>query len=109
MFLDLRGSTTIAEKLGLQVLEMTAQIARSLGVPADTQGLVIGAVDPNSDAGRKGLRRGDIILSANYEAVSTNEDLRAAISNAEADDRDAVLLRIQRRGMPARFVPVRLR
>ncbi len=103
------SDATIAEKLGLQVLEMTAQIARSLGVPADTQGLVIGAVDPNSDAGRKGLRRGDIILSANYEAVSTNEDLRAAISNAEADDRDAVLLRIQRRGMPARFVPVRLR
>lgn len=99
----------IAEKLGLQVLEMTPQIARSLGVAGDVSGLVIGAVDPNSDAGRKGLRRGDIILSANYQAVTTIEALREQIRAAEAENRDAVLLRIQRRGMPARFLPVRLR
>ncbi len=101
--------TEIAEKLGLQVLEMTPQIARSLRVDPETGGLVIGQVDPNSDAGRKGLRRGDIILSAQYQAVSTIEDLREAIAAAEADDRDAVLLRIQRPGTPPRFLPIRLR
>jgi serine protease Do len=100
---------TIAEKLGLQVLEMTPQIARSLGVGEDTKGLVIGAVDPNSDSGRKGLRRGDVILSANYQAVETVEGLREQISAAEAEGRDAVLLRIQRRGQPPRFLPIRLR
>jgi serine protease Do len=100
---------TIAEKLGLQVLEMTPQIARSLGVDTDTVGLVIGAVDPNSDAARKGLRRGDVILSANYQTVGTVEALREQIAAAEAEGRDAVLLRIQRRGQPPRFLPVRLR
>ena len=99
----------IAEKLGLQVLDMTPQIARSLGVSEDTEGLVIGAVDPNSDAGRKGLRRGDVILSANYQAVGTIAALREQIAAEEASDRDAVLLRIQRRGQPPRFLPVRLR
>ena len=99
----------IAEKLGLQVIEMTPQIARTLGVSQDTEALVIGAVDPNSDAGRKGLRRGDIILSANYQTVGTVEALREQITAAEADNRDAVLLRVQRRGQPPRFVPVRLR
>ncbi len=99
----------VAEKLGLQVLEMTPQIARSLGVSEGTTGLVVGAVDPNSDAARKGLRRGDIILSANYEVVSTIASLREQVAAAEADNRDAVLLRIQRRGAPARFVPVRIR
>ena len=99
----------IAEKLGLQVMEMTSQIARSLGVGEGTTGLVIGAVDPNSDAGRRGLRRGDIILSANYQSVTTIEALREQIAAAEQQNRDAVLLRIQRRGMPARFVPIRLR
>ncbi|EAQ28932.1 trypsin-like serine protease [Erythrobacter sp. NAP1] len=99
----------IAEKLGLQVLDLTPQIARSLGVPTETTGLVIGAVDPNSDAGRKGLRRGDIILSANYQEVASTEALREQIAAAESEGRDAVLLRIQRRGMPARFLPVRLR
>jgi serine protease Do len=99
----------IAEKLGLQVLEMTPQIARSLGVASDTTGLVIGAVDPNSDAGRKGLRRGDVILSANYQPVANIEALRQAILGAEQENRDAVLLRIQRRGQPPRFLPIRLR
>jgi serine protease Do len=100
---------TIAEKLGLQVLELTPQIARSLGTNPDTVGLVIGAVDPNSDAARKGLRRGDVVLSANYQEVGTVEALREQIAAAEADGRDAVLLRVQRRGQPPRFVPVRLR
>lgn len=99
----------IAEKLGLQVLEMNAQIARSLGVGEGVTGLVVGAVDPNSDAGRRGLRRGDIILSANYQSVTTIEALREQITAAEQQNRDALLLRIQRRGMPARFVPIRLR
>ncbi len=99
----------IAEKLGLQVLTMTPQIARQLGVAGDTSGLVIGAVDPNSDAARKGLRRGDIILSANYQAIGSIEDLRARIAEAEAENREALLLRIQRRGQPPRFVGVRLR
>ncbi|KEO89219.1 protease [Erythrobacter longus] len=99
----------IAEKLGLQVLEMTPQIARSLGVDTDTVGLVIGAVDPNSDAARKGLRRGDVILSANYQVTGTIEALREQISVAESEGRDAILLRYQRRGQPLRFVPIRLR
>ncbi|WP_252259758.1 Do family serine endopeptidase [Erythrobacter aurantius] len=99
----------IAEKLGLQVIEMNPQIARSLGVPADTKGLVIGAVDPNSDSAAKGLRRGDILLSANYQEVTTIAALREQINAAQEDGRDAVLLRIQRRGAPPRFVPVRLR
>lgn len=99
----------IAEKLGLQVIEMNPQIARSLGVPAETKGLVIGAVDPNSDSAAKGLRRGDILLSANYQEVTTIAALREQINAAQEDGRDAVLLRIQRRGAPPRFVPVRLR
>lgn len=100
---------TIEEKLGLSVIELTPQIARQLGASADTVGVVINAVDPNSDARRKGLRRGDIILSANYRAVGTIEALREQVDKAAAEDRDAMLLRIQRRGQPSRLLPVRLR
>lgn len=100
---------TIEQKLGMQVMPMTPQIARSLGVPADTSGVVIAAVDPNSDAARKGLRRGDIILSANYQDVATVEALLAQVNAAVAEKREAVLLRIQRRTAPPAFVPVRLR
>jgi serine protease Do len=100
---------TIEEKLGLQVIPMTAQIARSLGVPADIKGVVIGAVDPNSDAARKGLRRGDIILSANYQDVASVEALLAQVKAATTEGREAILLRVQRRTTPPAFIPVRLR
>ncbi|MCK0129381.1 Do family serine endopeptidase [Erythrobacter sp. F6033] len=100
---------TIAEKLGLSVLEMTPQIARSLRVDEDTVALVIGQVDPNSDAGRKGLRRGDRLLSVNNAPLATIEQLRTAIADAEANDREALLFRVQRRNDPPRFLPIRLR
>ena len=103
------SSGVIEEKLGLQVLNLTPQIARQLGADDDTVGLVIGAVDPNADAGRKGLRRGDIILTANYRAVSEIADLEAIVADADSAGRDAILLRVRSRGQVVRYVPVRLR
>lgn len=100
---------TIEQKLGMQVTPMTAAIARSLGVPADTKGVVIAAVDPSSDAARKGLRRGDIILSANYQNVASIEALLAQVNAVAAEKREAILLRVQRRTQQPTFVPVRLR
>ncbi len=105
----MEADETIEEKLGIGVVELTPRIARQLGVDQDTQGLVVAGVDSNSDAARKGLRRRDIIVSANYQAVSSIADLQAAIREAETGDRDAVLLRVQRGGGPASFVAVRLR
>ena len=100
----------VAEKsLGLSTLPLTPQIARQLGASTDTKGLVINVVDPSSDAAKKGLRRGDIILSANYQAVTSVEALETTIRQAEKSGRDAILLRVQRRGQPATYLPVRLR
>ena len=96
-------------QLGLQVLPLNAQIRRQLGVGSDTQGLVVAGVDQNADAARKNLRRGDIILSANYREVTTLEQLEAIIETAEDEGRDAVLLRVQRRGSQAAYIAVRLR
>lgn len=104
-----QGEGITEQSLGLSVLPLTPQIARQLGVSDDTRGLVVNAVDPSSDAARKGLRRGDIILSANYNDVSSPNGLEAAIRDAKSANRDALLLRVQRRGQPATYVPIRLR
>lgn len=101
-------SEEIAGRLGLQVVPVTPEIARQLGVGADMSGLAIAAVDPNSDAARKGLRRRDVILSANYQDVATIADLEAIIEEADSEGRDAILLRFQR-GSQTAFQAVRLR
>lgn len=104
-----QGEGLAERALGLSVLPMTPQIASQIGLPADTRGLVISVVDVSSDAGAKGLQRGDVILSANYRDVLTVADLEAIIRSAKAENRAAVLLRVQRRGQPAAYLPVRLR
>ncbi|MCB2076529.1 MAG: Do family serine endopeptidase, partial [Novosphingobium sp.] len=103
------GSGLSEESLGLSFIPLTPQIARQLGAGQDATGLVVNAVDPNSDAARKGLRRGDIVMSANYENIANVADLETAIKKAKSSNREAVLLRVQRRGQPATYVPVRLR
>ncbi len=103
------GSELAAKALGLSVLPLTEQIARQLGVSEDLRGLVIGGVDQSSDASTKGLQRGDIILSANYRDIATVPELEGVINTAKRDNRAAVLLRVQRRGQPAAYIPVRMR
>jgi len=98
----------IEEALGVQVIPLTAQIAAQLRVDAK-QGLVVAAVDPNSDAARKGLQRGVVILSANSTEVATVAQLEAAVRTAKNEGRQAVLLRVQGRGGPPLSVPIRLR
>jgi len=103
------ADTTIQTVLGLAVQPLTADIARAVGVDAGTKGLVIGAASANSDAGRKGLRRGDVILSANRTPVTSSEALAKIISDAKAAGREAVLLEILRRGGPSAFVAIRIK
>ncbi len=103
------SDSTIEQKLGLQVMPMNAAAARALGVPADTKGVVVAAVDQNSDAARKGLVRGDLILSANYQPTPTVETLLGQVKAATDAKREAILLRVQRRNNPPVFIALRLR
>jgi len=95
--------------LGLSVTELTPNIARQLGVGEDVKGIVITAVDQSTDAGSKGLRRGDVILQANGSPTLSEADLGKVANAAKTAGRNAVLLQVLRRGSPTTFLPVRLR
>jgi serine protease Do len=97
------------QMLGLAVTPLTAGIASQLGIPQTTKGIVITAVDPSTDAGQKGLRRGDVVLAANGTPVVNEAELNAAVKAVKTAGRPAILLQILRRGQPAAFVPIRLR
>lgn len=102
------ADTTIQNELGLAVQALTPDIARAIGVDVGTKGLVIGAASGSSDAARKGLRRGDVIVSANRAPVTSSEALAKVVADAKAAGRDAVLLDIVRRGQPVISYAIRI-
>ncbi len=98
-----------AEALGLSVVDLTPAIARQIGVSPSQSGVVVSTVDPDSDAARKGIRRGFLITSVNRRAVESAEDLDNAIQRAKQANREAVLMQVRRGSRPPQFVAVRLR
>jgi serine protease Do len=103
------GSGLLEKSLGIRAIPLTPQIAGQLGFDQGAKGLVVTDVDPNSDAGQKGMDRGTVIYSANGQPVTTAAQLEATVKSAQASGRKAILLRAQARGGPAVSVPVRLR
>jgi serine protease Do len=103
-------STSQAAKasLGLAVVPLTPDIARRLGVQSTVRGVVIGSVDPSSDAAAKGLQRGDVILSANNRPTLTPADVASAANSAKAAGRKNVLLQIQRGNGPPSYRAVKI-
>jgi serine protease Do len=94
------------QALGLSLQPLNSQIARAVNVPPATRGLVVTNVDPNSDAAEKGIRRGDVILSVNRQAVATTQEVAGAVETARRAGRTAVLLLVRRGQAPERFVGV---
>ena len=104
-----KESGLIEQAMGVQVIPITPVIARQLGARGDVTGVVVTAVDPNSDAAQKGLARGVVIHSANGRAITSPEELEAQIRAVQAAGREAIMLRLSERGAEERSVPVRLR
>jgi serine protease Do len=92
-----------ADLLGLTVMPLTPEEAGRLGLPSDSEGLVVTAVDAASEAFAKGLQVGDVITEAGQQKVVRVEDLKARIDEAREAGRKSILLLIRRGGDP-RFV-----
>jgi serine protease Do len=102
------------QALGIAVVDLTDQYRSQLRLDEDVEGIIVAAVDRNSDAQRKGFIRGDVILAANGKAVTSVADLEAVVDSAIAANRGAVLLKVLKRNPRSRertevFIPVRLR
>ena len=94
------------EILGLTVTPLTDDQREALGLPG-IDGLVVTAVDEDSEAFEKGLRAGDVITEAGQQRVAEIVDLEDRIEAAREAGRKSLLLLVRREGEP-RFVALSL-
>jgi serine protease Do len=92
--------------LGLSLSPLTPDLRRAGNLPATAQGVIVTAVDPNSNAGEQGLQRGDLIVSVNNQPVSSPAQVIAGVDAARKTGRSSVLLLIQRGSSPPGFVGI---
>ena len=90
---------------GIEATSLTPELANSSGVPPSKKGVAIIGVDPGSDAWRKGLRKGAVILGVNSSKVENIRQLTRAMSSAG----DVAMLRVISRGYDERFIFIRRR
>ena len=84
------------ESVGIQVDALTSDILQQLELPANTRGVVVVNVNPNSTAAEGGLQRGDVIQEVNRTAVNSVDQFRSAVR--AAGDQPLLLL-VNRKGV----------
>jgi serine protease Do len=95
--------------LGLSLAPLTPELARAANLPPGAHGVIVTAVDPNSDASEQGLQRGDLIVSVNNQPMTSPAQVVGAVDAARRAGRASVLLLVKRGTAPEAFVGVDIR
>ncbi len=66
--------------IGTQIGDITAEVAKEFGIPADAQGAVISLVLKGGPADKGGLQPGDIVTAINGEKVASSSRLKKAVA-----------------------------
>ena len=82
----------IPPNLGLTLKTIDKSQAAKLGLEQGLNGVLISAVQPNSDAARRGAVAGDVILRVQDKIVATPAEVQRAVANARGEDRPFILM-----------------
>ncbi|HUG89392.1 MAG TPA: Do family serine endopeptidase [Planctomycetaceae bacterium] len=91
------------EDFGIEVQDLTPEIAQRLGAGKDVQGVVVTSVEATSPAQRAGIRPGDVIQMVGTSKVTSVDDFETALEDVSVED--GVLLFV-RTGNLVRFLVV---
>lgn len=95
------------EALGLTLAPLDAAARAAYKIDPDVRGVLIAGVKAGSDAGDKGLVKGDVLSSINGVSVATPGEVAAAVAAAQKSGRSSVLAKVVRQNRPV-FVPLKI-
>jgi serine protease Do len=104
---DSAPNADAASIFGLTLEPLTAQRRADLDLPDDLDGVVITGVETDSDAARKQMRPGDVIVEVGQEPVTTPGQVIDRVEEARQSGRKSVLFLLHNEG-ELRFVALSL-
>lgn len=81
---------------GLNVIELTREISRQLGLPKDEKGVVVVRVDSDSSIEDAGMRKGDVIQEIDRKKITGLDDYTRVAAGVNSGD--TVLMFVNRGG-----------
>lgn len=88
------------QRVGIRIQNINQDIAKKLGMPVETKGVVVTSVDVGSPAASSGIMPGQTILAVNRQRVSSVEEINLILKNSSED---SILLMVSQ-GEVIRFV-----
>lgn len=102
---DTASPAVVSQKIGIEIENLSAELARQLGYSSSEEGVVITKVKPGTPAALAGLRPGYLIQAVNHKKVSNTEDYEKAISDNGKNKRIILLVK---HGKITRFYSIRI-
>jgi serine protease Do len=93
--------------LGMALVPIDPATRQAFNISPSTHGVVVQSVKGSSDAGDKGLRRGDVIVRAGDREVASAGDVMAAVGDWKKAGRDSIPLQVSRNGVSL-FIPIKI-
>ncbi len=95
--------TSALQRVGIRVQNVTPEIAKKLGIPTDTKGVMVASVEASSPAASAGIAPGQLILAVNRQRVSSVEELNHVLKDFKGSN---ILLMVSQ-GEVIRFVALK--
>ncbi len=95
----------VSQKVGLEVENLTPELARQLNIGKTEEGVVITKVKPGTPAAMAGMHPGFLIVQINQSKITNVEDFNNAMNNLGKDKRIILLIR---QGNHMKFYTIKL-
>jgi serine protease Do len=94
--LESTKTKSIETILDIGLANLNKEVRENNQIKEETKGVLIVEIKKNSEASKKGLEKGDIILSANQITISSIKDLQNIIKDLKENKKESILLFVKR-------------